>query len=238
MKVTKILLADSDRIFLELGKTFLRKTGVEVLSCTNGEEVVGIVSKESPDLVFMSSSIAVKNGLECLHAIKMNEASRDIPVVMVSTSGCDEEIEKCRLAKCDKVILKPVSRHTFLATINEFLDLEKRIDSRFETRLYVNFCDETQASFSSYSANLSTGGLYLEAKDNFPINTELRLNFLLPNTNVRIQCKASVAWVNCLGSLVKPSLRPGMGLRFIDLTKEYEAAIKEYLRDEHISRLL
>jgi len=234
----KILLADSDRVFLELGKTFLRKTGVKVLSCTNGGEAVEIVRKESPNLVFLSTNMAFKNGLECLQSIKMNETSKNIPVVMLATSGCDEAIEKFRLAECDEVILKPVSQHTFLGTVKKFLDLEKRIKSRFEVRIAVDFGLESKESFTGYSANLSTGGLFLETSDTFPVNTELLLNFLLPKTDIHVQCNARVAWVNRLGSLVKPSLLPGMGLQFLNLTQENDTTIQEYLRKEHISRLL
>jgi CheY-like chemotaxis protein len=58
MIMLKILLADADRIFLELGKTFLRKTGVEVFTCMNGEEVLSIMRKERPDLVIFVNTYA------------------------------------------------------------------------------------------------------------------------------------------------------------------------------------
>jgi uncharacterized protein (TIGR02266 family) len=238
MIVTKILLADSDRIFIELGKTFLRKTGVEVLSCMTAEETARITMQESPDMVFMSINLAAKNGLECLHSIKMNESTKDIPVVIVSTSGHQEEIEKYQHAKCDEIIFKPVSRHTFLTTVNKFLDLEKRLTSRFEERFPVSYGLEADSSLAGYCVNLSAGGLFVESRNAFPVSTELMVDFLLPNTDIRIQCKARVAWLNCSGALVKPSLSPGMGLQFLNMAQEGEVAIKAYLRKEHINRIL
>lgn len=238
MNVTKILLADSDRIFHELGKTYLRKTGVEVLSCMTGEEAVRITMQQRPDLVFMSSKLAIKNKLECLNSIKMNGSTKDIPIVIVSACGHHEEIEKCREARCDEIIFKPVSRQTFLTSVNKYLDLEKRLTSRFDVSFPVSFGLEPGSFLAGSSVNLSAGGLFVESRNAFPVNTKLTVDFLLPDTDIRIQCKARVAWLNCLGALVKPSLSPGMGLQFLNLTQEDEVAIKAYLRKEHISRIL
>ena len=45
----KILLADAGRPFLEIAKTFVRKSGVEVLSCMNGEELLEIRREKNLD---------------------------------------------------------------------------------------------------------------------------------------------------------------------------------------------
>jgi uncharacterized protein (TIGR02266 family) len=238
MIMLKILLADADRIFLELGKTFLRKTGVEVFTCMNGEEVLSIMRKERPDLVILSTHMQISTGLECLRKIKRDESLKSIPVVVVSSTGKEEELEKCRIAGADDLLVKPVSRHTFMQTVNNLISLEKRINSRFETYIPVSYGFESPESFTSHAINLGTGGQFVEATTAFPVDTELEVKFMLPNTDVCIQCKARVAWVNRLGALVKPALPPGMGLKFLDLTQKDITAIQEYLRKELITPLL
>ena len=234
---TKILLADSHGTFLELLKTFLRKTGVYVLSCSTGDAAISIATHENPDLVFISTNLTDNNGLDCLHTLKMNEFTKDIPVIIVSTSGHHEEIENFRRTQCDDVICKPVNRHTFLATVNKFLDLEKRLTSRFNTSLPVHFSNDSQEPFIGSSVNLSSGGLFLESRNIFPVDTELTLCFSLPNVDIDIHCNAKVGWVNVSGALLKPSLPQGMGLQFLNLTQEAETAIKVFLKNNFIGRI-
>jgi CheY-like chemotaxis protein/Tfp pilus assembly protein PilZ len=231
---TKILLADSHMTFLELLKTYLRKTGVTVLSCSSGEAAFSLALQETPDLVFISTNLTGKNGLDCLQALKMNGSTKDIPVVIILTSGHPEVIENCRLAQCDEVLCKPVSRQIFLTTVNKYLDLEKRLTSRFNVAFPVHFSPGFKESFIGSSVNLSACGLFLESRNIFPVGTELTLDFILPNTDIDIHCKARVTWVNCLGALRKPSLPQGTGLQFLNLTLENETAIKVFLRKEYI----
>jgi len=234
----KILLADADRLFLELAKTFLRKTGVEVLSCINGEELLEMMRETNPDLVFLSTNLPFRNGLECFQSIKQDELLNSIPIVMTSSSGKGEEFERCRKAGADELLVKPISRHTFMATVNKFLDLEKRYNSRFGARFPVYYGFTSSEPFTGNSINLSTSGQFVETGSVSPIDTELVVKFLLPGTNTCIHCKAKVAWVNKRESMVRPTLPPGMGLKFLNLTREDESAISEYLRKELITPLL
>jgi CheY-like chemotaxis protein len=134
----KILLADADRLFLELAKTFLRKTGVEVLTCMNGNELLELIRDKNPDLVFLSTNMPSGNGLECFQSIKQDEVLRSITIVMTSATGKGEEFDKYVKAGADELLVKPISRHTFMATVNKFLNLEKRYNSRFKhTKVFM-----------------------------------------------------------------------------------------------------
>ena len=234
----KILLADSDRLFLEFAKTFLRKTGVEVLSCLNGEELLGIMRERTPDLIFLSTTMPIKNGLECFQSIKQDNVLNSTIIVMTSISGKEEELDKYRNAGVDELLVKPISRHTLMATVKKFLDLEKRYNSRFGAQFPVYYGMTASKLLTGNSINLSASGQFVETASVSPMDTELVVQFQLPGTDTSIHCKAKVAWVNKPHALTRPTLPPGMGLKFIDLTRENEAAINEYLRKELIAPLL
>lgn len=234
----KILLADQDKVFIELGKTYLRKTGVEVLSCLTGGEAITLAERENPDLIFISTNLADSDGLDCLNGIKSHDDMKDVPVVMVSTRGGDEQTEWRRFAGCDDIIHKPVSRHVFRTTVSKFLDLEKRLSARLEIRVPVTFGLTPESFISGFSVNLGVGGLFVESKATVPVDTEIMVNFSLPATDVRIRCMARVAWANSGDTLVKPCYPHGLGLRFLDLKQEDATAIKEFLKKEFFSRLL
>ncbi len=59
-----------------------------------------------PDLIFMDINMPVMNGLMCLAAIRSNPVLEHLPVVMLSTSGNDKEINQSKSLGAD-FIVKP-----------------------------------------------------------------------------------------------------------------------------------
>ncbi len=208
------------------------------MSCLEGKDVLSIADRENPDLIFLSTNLTENNGLECLNSIKSRNTLKDVPVIMVSTLGCDENAERYRFAESDEIIHKPISRHLFRKTVSKFLDLEKRHNARLALRFPVAYGVTSDSCVIGYSMNLGVGGLFVESRKVVPIDTELVVDFLLPETEVRIRCKARVAWVNCANALVKPYFPQGLGLQFLDLKQEDATAIKEFLKNEFLSRMM
>ena len=76
---------------------------------------------------------------------------------------------------------------------------------------------------------MSTGGVFIESGMILPEDSDLTVKFKLPNSDNIIVAKAIVAWVNDPSSLKKPSLPPGMGLQFLDLSLEDLHTIRAFL---------
>jgi len=83
---------------------------------------------------------------------------------------------------------------------------------------------------TNYTVNVSTGGVFLEANDIFPVDTLLEIKFKLPDNDIVINCNARVAWTNEPAQLKKNSLPPGMGIQFVDLSLENLQAIRNFLK--------
>jgi CheY-like chemotaxis protein len=61
-----------------------------------------------PDLVLLDLNLPKKNGLEVLVQIKTNDALRDIPVIILTTSDRDEDVRRCYLHGANNYLTKPV----------------------------------------------------------------------------------------------------------------------------------
>jgi CheY-like chemotaxis protein len=116
----KILLSDGDKIFIELCKTYLRKSGISILTCQNGNDALDIIRKERPHLAVMAAEMNIMTGVDCCKAIKMDESLQPIPVLLTLSSSKREEVERCSEAGCDDVLRKPINRHTFHSVIKKF----------------------------------------------------------------------------------------------------------------------
>jgi len=177
----------------------------------------------------------VMNGDECCRLIKDSEYGKNIPVVMVTSAGSEENRLRCLAAGCDEIITKPINRTHFLSIAKKYLEVHEREEPRYTTHLKVRFGTKMDNLLTDYTVNLNTGGLFLSYFEPFPVNTQLAVEFSLPESDKPIYCKARVAWVNEVGNPVKRDLPVGMGLQFIDITLGKMDSIREYIKEKALT---
>lgn len=231
----KILLADDAHLFLELEKTFFRRENFEIFTAENGQDALDAVYRHQPDLAFLDLHMPKLNGDECCRKIKADPAIANIPVVMVTHGGREVDLERCREAGCDAIVLKPINRHQFLSTAMKFLNITERLSPRVGIRMEVQYGADPQKMLTDYSVNISAGGLFIETNDPLPADTDLTLRFTLPNSGEIIECKGRVAWINHPEKIIKPTLAPGLGVQFTDLSIDQMTVLREYIQTQSIN---
>lgn len=93
-KPHKIVILEDDRILLKALNIELLSNGFEVLSAADGECGLKLVGKEKPDLVLLDLVMPKMHGFEVLTKLKKNKNTKNIPVIILSNLGQDEEIKK------------------------------------------------------------------------------------------------------------------------------------------------
>ena len=232
----KILLVDDVNLFIELEKTFLqRKEAFEILTAINGEEALKIVENEHPDLVYMDLHMPGMNGDECCRLIKAAERNRNIPVVMVTSAGSDEDKSRCIEAGCDGVITKPINRTMFLSFAKRYLDVNERKEPRYASHIKIKFGEQRDMLLTDYTVNINTGGIFVSSTKLFPVGTHLVLEFSLPGIVKVVSCRTRVAWVNEGVPPLKRDLPVGMGLGFVGISLDEMNAIREYINSNDLA---
>lgn len=97
----KFLIVDDDTDDRELFCEALGEVLPESIcySAPNGRKaILALESGEIslPDLIFLDINMPVMNGWQCLSLLKENEAFKNIPVIVYSTSSYPEDIEKAQ----------------------------------------------------------------------------------------------------------------------------------------------
>lgn len=84
-----------------------------------------------------------------------------------------------------------------------------------------------------YSRDISFGGIFLETRDPYPLNTDVDLDFFLPvkDHKDRIVIPGKVARVQPYDILAKDNPTPGMGIEFGMVEAEIMAKIGNFIRD-------
>ncbi len=81
----RILVADDDNLMHAILTDLLAEAGYMVLSAWDGEEALAKARAESPDLILLDIMMPKRNGIEVAQELKTSGATRDIPIVIVST---------------------------------------------------------------------------------------------------------------------------------------------------------
>jgi len=80
----KVLVADDDRIWVELLTTTFREEGHDVLAAFDGMQATMHAFQSFPDLVVLDVQMPGGTGLEALKRLKMSTKTAKIPVLVVS----------------------------------------------------------------------------------------------------------------------------------------------------------
>ncbi len=80
----KILVIDDEVDVLEVLRLVLARSGYQVSASSSGIEGLAHAQSERPDLVLLDIMMQRMDGWEVLRALKSDEATRDIPVVILS----------------------------------------------------------------------------------------------------------------------------------------------------------
>jgi len=117
----KILIADDEATVRALVKRLLSKN-YAILEADNGEEAVKVAVNQKPDLILMDILMPKMDGLTACYAIKRNQATKEIPVVMLTAV----EYELNRKLSQDVMgaqgyVTKPFNSQALMAVIGEFI---------------------------------------------------------------------------------------------------------------------
>lgn len=230
MEKKKILLADDVELFLELEKSFFDPEEFELLVARTGQQAIDIALSEKPDLILMDFYMPEINGDEACRQLKDNPETSSIPIIMVTQMGRPEDLEQCRKAGCDDILLKPINRQNFVKKSLKCLKLDETPLLRVKARLEVFLDSSSSERLKNYTVNFSPGGLFLETQELLDVNTRLTLEFNLADATDPMACKARVAWVNHPEKLKNPRLPAGLGLQFVDLSQQDVAVIRDYVK--------
>lgn len=105
-KGSKVLMADDDKMLLDMYRERLELASYVVESCSNGEEALAHVRDFNPDIIMLDVMMPKMNGYETLASLKSDPATKNIPVVMLSALMRDFNREKAVEGGAEDYLIK------------------------------------------------------------------------------------------------------------------------------------
>lgn len=117
----KILVVDDSPTIRKLISGKLEKSGHEVFCSADGVEAIERLQSLKPDLILLDITMPRMDGYQVCKMIRSNDATKDIPVVMIS--GKDGFFDKVRgrMAGTSGYITKPFGPETLMKVVEGFL---------------------------------------------------------------------------------------------------------------------
>ena len=126
----KILLVEDDKFLsVALGDKLTRE-GFTMIKAVNGQEALAKVQSQRPDLILLDLMMPQKNGFEVLAELKLDETTKNIPVIILSNLGQEADIKKAKeLGVREYLVKSDVEMKTVVEKIKA--ELAKSVNGNF-----------------------------------------------------------------------------------------------------------
>ncbi|GAB4577704.1 MAG: response regulator [Anaerolineales bacterium] len=130
MNEVEILIVEDNSSELELALYALQKhhitnhiivlrDGAEVLEYLFGDDPVASAPDKLPKLILLDLKLPKVNGIEVLRRIKANPRTQTIPIVVMTSSRQDQDLEECYRLGVNSYLVKPVNFDQFAEAIRQ-----------------------------------------------------------------------------------------------------------------------
>ena len=90
----RIVIVEDEKILLKILEEKFREEKFEVFSAMDGEEALVVIKDASPDIIVLDIILPKKDGFKVLEELKLDVKLKQIPVMVLSNLGQEEEINK------------------------------------------------------------------------------------------------------------------------------------------------
>ena len=155
----KILIVEDEKDIRNLLIFNLQKHHYEVDSINDGEKALPLIRKNKYDLILLDIMLPGVNGFDLTRIIKNDNSICQIPIIMLTAKGEDEDIVKGLTIGADDYITKPFSIKVLIA----------RIENVFKIR--------TKQEIKTHKIKYDRLEIDLKARDVYVDNIKIELTF-------------------------------------------------------------
>ena len=126
----RILIVDDEPLNVDYLQQELEELGYDTMSARDGQEALECVATDPPDLILLDILMPVMDGFEVCRALKGDDSTRLIPIVIMTTlDGIDDRIKGIE-AGADDFLTKPVNQRQLIARLQTSLRLKHTVDRK------------------------------------------------------------------------------------------------------------
>ena len=118
-----VLIVDDEPDLLTILSKGVAAAGYPVLTANNGKECIDVALKQCPDLILLDIDMPEFDGTETLSILKSTEATKDIPVIMLTAYTEEDYIMESILSGATGYLVKPYNHVYLIKRIKRTLEV-------------------------------------------------------------------------------------------------------------------
>lgn len=116
-----VLVVEDNEKNRKLMRVILKAKGYTVIEAATGEEALGILKAQKPDIILMDIQLPGIDGITLVKQIKADTAIKDIPIIAVTAYAMKGDEQKILDAGCNAYISKPINTQELPLMVEKYI---------------------------------------------------------------------------------------------------------------------
>lgn len=116
-----LVVEDSPTMRQLISFAMKRIANARVLEATDGVDALKKLSSETIDLILCDINMPVMDGLKLVSLVRGNQNFKDIPIIMVTTEGAEEDRKRAIAIGANAYLPKPIQTQELIKMVNTYL---------------------------------------------------------------------------------------------------------------------
>jgi len=116
-----VLIVEDEPPLVELLSYNLEKAGFQIHIARDGEEALLAVEERKPDLILLDWMLPYVSGIEICRRIRRNPETRNVPIIILTARGEEDDRIRGLEAGADDYVVKPFSPSELVARVRAVL---------------------------------------------------------------------------------------------------------------------
>ena len=123
MERQRILIVEDSPTMRQLLVFALRRlSGVDLVEAQDGMDGLRKLSSDHFDLALIDINMPVMDGLKLIGLMRGEETLKDVPVVVITTEGAEQDRERALRLGANEYLTKPIQANRVLAVVRSLLE--------------------------------------------------------------------------------------------------------------------
>lgn len=117
-----LVVEDSPTMRQLISFAMKRISGSKVIEATDGVDALKKLSSEKIDLILCDINMPVMDGLKLVSLVRGNATYKDIPIIMITTEGAEEDRKRALAIGANAYLPKPIQTQELIKLVNGYIN--------------------------------------------------------------------------------------------------------------------
>jgi two-component system chemotaxis response regulator CheY len=120
--MTNILIVeDSPTMRQLLSFAMKRISDSKIIEATDGVDALKKLSSEKVDIILADINMPIMDGLKLVSLVRGNASYKNIPIIIITTEGAEEDKKKALALGANAYLTKPIQTQELIKLVNGYL---------------------------------------------------------------------------------------------------------------------